>query len=98
MKDATGKRLRVGDMVRICGVPDLAPMTTRCRRESEPVFRYLVGKRKRISRIDELGNARIEFRMKSAGKTTYHEIGIEPQLLNKITTEEDPEQGGGRVR
>ena len=29
MKDATGKRLRVGDMVRICGVPDLSAMSTR---------------------------------------------------------------------
>jgi hypothetical protein len=37
-KDVAGKRFKVGDIVRIVGVPDLTGMSADCLSESLPVF------------------------------------------------------------
>jgi len=39
-KDVTGKRIRIGDIVRIIGVPDLSGMSLECRAESLPVLEH----------------------------------------------------------
>ena len=83
MKDIDGKTIRIGDIVRILGVPDLAGMSSDARSESQPVFEYLVGKYKRIARVDKMGNAQIAFRLKTGNESIIHWVGIEPHLLRK---------------
>ena len=86
MKDANGQEIIIGDIVRICGVPDLTGMAPDALRESAPVFEYLVGKRKRVVGVDEIGNAWFEFRFRLGNKTTTPRVGIEPFLLKKPKT------------
>jgi len=92
MKDANGQALRIGDVVRVCGLPDLSEMPPHTRRESDRVFQYLVGRRKRIMRIDEVGNAEFMLRLKEKGKTTIHLVRIEPHLLKKPQRRKPPNQ------
>lgn len=83
MKDAEGRTLRVGDAVRVIGVPDLTGMQPDARAESESVFRYLVGKYERVAGMDKSGNVEITFRLKADGKWIIHWVTIEPHLLRK---------------
>ncbi len=77
----TGVRIRVGDIVRIIGAPDLAGMSPECRAESLPVFQYLIGKYKRVEEFDEYGMAWLTFKIRKGPHTGYHSVGIEPYLL-----------------
>ena len=90
MKDSNGQEITIGDIVRICGVPDLTGMSPDTLRESTLVFEYLVGQRKRIIGVDEIGNAQFEFRLRQGNKTTIHRVGIEPFLLKKPKTKQVP--------
>ena len=85
--DANGNELRAGDIVRIIGVPDLSGMAPECREESEPVFRCLVGKYKRIVAFDTSEGmeslAELQFRMKEDDEWHTHWVWIEPFLLKK---------------
>ena len=80
-KDVTGQRIRVGDIVRIIGVPDLSGMSKEGRAESMPVFKHLVGKYKRVEEFDEWGMAWLRFRIRRGASAGYHMVGIEPYLL-----------------
>ena len=82
-KDVTGTQLRVGDVVRIVGVPDLTGMSPDCRNESLPVFRHLVGSYKRIIEFDEHGLAWLSFRIRGGPQAGRHSVGIEPRLLRR---------------
>ncbi|MEX2607833.1 MAG: hypothetical protein WD708_10850 [Kiritimatiellia bacterium] len=55
VKDVKGNYLKVGDTVRIIGVPDLSGMTPECLQESLPIFEYLVGKYKKIVGFNTIG-------------------------------------------
>jgi hypothetical protein len=68
-------------MVRIIGSPDLAGMTPKCRAESLPVFKYLIGKYKRVKEFDEFGMAWLMFRIRKGPHAGYHSVGIEPYFL-----------------
>lgn len=83
--DVTGSRLRIGDSVRIIGVPDLVGMSQSSRRESLPVFRYLVGKYKRIQGFDQFGCVELSFiiRSKTNRRSVSHGIWLEPFLVRK---------------
>jgi hypothetical protein len=81
--DVTGAPLSVGDVVRIVGVPDLSGMHPDARGESERVFRYLVGKYKRIAEFDERNEAGIWFRILKGPDAGIHWVSIEPFLLRK---------------
>jgi hypothetical protein len=80
-KDASGERVRVGDTVRIVGVPALTGMSPDCLAESLPVFRHLVGKCKRVVEFDERGLAWLSFRILKGPHAGRHFVGIEPWLL-----------------
>ena len=79
--DLAGRPLKVGDMVRVIGIPDLSGMSAECRAESLPVFEYLVGKYKRVAEFDELGYAWLRFKIRTGPNAGYHAVGIEPDLL-----------------
>ena len=81
--DVDGKRLKVGDSVRIVGVPDLSGMTAECRAESLPVFEHLVGTYKTVREFDELGFAWLAFKIRTGPHSGYHLVGIEPYLLKR---------------
>lgn len=80
-KDVLGRAIRVGDIVRIVGVPDLSGMSDACRAESLPVFEHLVGSYKRVAEFDEYGNAWIRFKIRKGPSAGHHAVGIEPYLL-----------------
>ncbi|HEY9841564.1 MAG: hypothetical protein ACAI44_30820 [Candidatus Sericytochromatia bacterium] len=79
--DRNGKTIRVGDIVRIVGVPDLSGMRPDCLEESLPVFEYLIGKYKRVSGFDDYGNAEISFRLRNDEGYLWHIVWLEPWLL-----------------
>ena len=76
-KDITGARLKVGDIVRIVGVPDLTTLPA----TSLPVFKFLVGKYKRISEFDDYGHAGIMFQIRKGRHKGMHWVALEPHLL-----------------
>ena len=82
--DCDGSPLQAGDEVLILGVPDLSGMADECRAESQPVFDYLKGKKKRIQNFDEHGQAEIELRFPEDATRADHTVWIEPHLLKKI--------------
>ncbi len=75
---------KIGRLVRISGVPELNGMAKASRKESEPVFLYLVGKKKRILAIDEFGCAQFEFVIRKGPSKGSHTVWIEPELLEEI--------------
>ena len=80
-KDANGHQIKVGDVVRVVGVPDLAAMTPECRAESLPVFQHLVGTYRRVEEFDKFGFAWLTFKIRRGPHRGYHSVGIEPYLL-----------------
>jgi hypothetical protein len=83
--DAAGNRLKIGDRVRVLGIPDLSRMRPKPRAECLPVFKHLLGQKKRISSFDELGNAELVCRILKGKLKGLHVVGIEPNLLRKIS-------------
>ena len=81
--DASGKKLRVGDVVRVLDVPDLDLRTREARRETLPVFKHLVGKYKKIVGFNEYGLAELHFRIAKEPRGTSHSVWIEPHLLRR---------------
>lgn len=79
--DATGRRIRVGDTVKVIGVPDLTGMVPESVKESLPVFEYLVGKYKIVEEFDEYGFAWLRFIIRKGQSRGWHSVGIEPFLL-----------------
>ena len=84
--DATGRCLRVGDLVRVIGVPDLSGMIRIRRARSLPVFEYLVGKYKTVREFDEYGLAWLHFRISKGPHRGLHSVAIEPGLLKLRTS------------
>ncbi len=80
-RDLDGERVRVGDLVRVIGLPDLAGMSPDCRAESLPVFRYLLGKYKRVKEFDGFGMVWLRFEIRKGPHAGYHSVAIEPYLL-----------------
>lgn len=81
--DRNGKPIKLGDMVRIVGVPDLSGMSPEGMAEALPAFQYLVGKYKRIHGFDEYGCAEFSFVMlHSDGERGWHSVWVEPFLLH----------------
>jgi len=83
-KDSTGERIKVGDRLRIVGVPDLAWMAPKYRAESLPVFQYLVGKYKRVEEFDQFGFAWLRFKIRKGPHVGYHSVAMEPYLLKVV--------------
>ncbi len=86
-KDVTGQRLKVGDIVRVVGVPDLSGMAVECQAESLPVFKHLVGKYKRIREFDEYGHAGLWFRILKGPHAGIHWVALEPYFLRRRRSE-----------
>jgi hypothetical protein len=85
--DRDGNGLRVGDVVRVLGVPDLAGMAAEARRETEPVFRSVVGTYKRVAGFQDVSDTEtlveLAFRIRRDGQWQRHIVWIEPALLRK---------------
>jgi hypothetical protein len=82
-KDALGRILKVGDVVRVIGVPDLKSMAKSGLYESLPAFRHLVGTYRRIQMFDEHGLAQINFLVRRGPIAAWHGVAIEPFLLRR---------------
>ncbi len=79
--DATGTRIKIGDIVRIIGIPDLSSMALKERSESLPVFEYLVGKYKTVREFNQFGLVELQFSIAKGAKRGWHSVAIEPNLL-----------------
>ena len=81
--DRNGVPIKVGDVVRIVGVPDLSDMSPDSIAESLPAFEYLLGKYKRVHDFNEYGFAEFSFIMRNSnGKRSWHSVWVEPFLLH----------------
>lgn len=83
-KDVGGQILSIGDEVVVIGEPDLSKWTGETGAFSQPVFSYLVGKRKRIAAFSEHGEAEIFFRIRSGPLAGLHTVWLEPSLIRKV--------------
>jgi hypothetical protein len=83
-EDASGRRLRAGDRVRVLAVPDLSGMAPASLAESRPVFEHLVGTYRRIQGFDRQGNAELVFRIRRGENRGLHWVWIEPWLLRRV--------------
>ena len=82
--DARGKEIGIGQMVRVIGVPTLEGMSEEGLKMSEPVFKYLVGRLCRVSGFDEYGCAEIEVVIPHGTSKGWHEVWLEPYLLESV--------------
>ena len=82
-RDRDGRRLKVGDVVRVVGVPELTGMSEATRRDCLPVFRHLVGTYRTINAFDELGFAELSFEIRSGKHRGMHWVTLEPYLLKR---------------
>jgi hypothetical protein len=81
--DRNGRRIKIGDYVRIVGVPNLSGMSPEGVAECLPAFEHLVGKYKRVAAFDEYGCAEFSFHMRHPnGERSGHFVWIEPFLLH----------------
>ena len=79
--DARGRRVLAGSRVRVVGVPDLTGMKQPHRRNSEAVFRHILGACKRVSSFDQYGCAEIFFTIRRGPSKGLHSVALEPFLL-----------------
>jgi hypothetical protein len=80
--DREGRKLRVGDRVRVVGVPNLEGMSAVSRRETTSVFQHILGTYRRIAGFDPFGYAGIEFVIRKGPHWGSHLVMIEPTLLS----------------
>jgi hypothetical protein len=76
--DIAGARIRKGAVVHIVGVPDLSGMSAGGIKESLPIFRYLVGKYKRVAGFNPYGFVELSFRIRKGRNRGWHSVEIEP--------------------
>ena len=93
--DARGRRVRAGNRVRIVGLPDLSGMRQPHRRDSEAVFRHILGACKRVSGFDEYGCAEIFFAIRHGRSRGLHSVALEPYLL---LVQAEPSRHRGRTK
>ena len=84
VKDVDGQTVRKGDVVRVLGIPDLSGMRDRYRRETEAVFRHILGTKKKVEGFDHLGCAILVFGITSGPHAGSHSVAIEPHLIRKV--------------
>ena len=73
-------------------MPTLAGMGTETRAETKPVFEHLVGQYKRITEFDEVGWARLHFRITRGRQRGWHTVWIEPCLLKRALSNNKMQQ------
>ena len=81
IKDAEGKKINIGNVVRITGCPKLSRMNKKGQRECLPIFQYLVGKYKKVSGFDQYHCLEIWFNIRDGKYKGRHWVAIEPNLV-----------------
>lgn len=84
IKDVDGQTVRKGDVVRVIGIPDLSGMRDPYRRETEAVFKHIVGTKRKVEDFDQYGCAILVFGITSGPHTGSHSVAIEPHLIRKV--------------
>jgi hypothetical protein len=84
IKDVDGQTVRKGNIVRVLGIPDLSGMRDPYRRETEAVFRHILGSRKKVEGFDQFGCAILVFGIRSGPHAGSHSVAIEPHLIRKV--------------
>lgn len=79
--DDQGTRIRVGDVVRVMGIPDYSRWTVAQRRFSLGVFRHIRGTCKKVASFDQYGFAEIFFSIRIGKNRGIHSVALEPYLL-----------------
>lgn len=81
--DRTGVKIRIGATVRVVGVPDLSGLTRTGRAEVLAVFRYLLGRYRKVVDFDDrgIGLVWLDCRIRNGPYAGLHTVWIEPWLL-----------------
>ena len=80
-RDAARRRIRVGSIVRVIGVPSLAGMSPRAKSEVGAVFEHIRGQCKRVAGVDERGNIELSFFIRRGKLAGRHSVAIAPNLV-----------------
>lgn len=81
-RDANGRVIRTGDVVKILGIPDLSRMSPRAHRASRRVFNRVIGTYKRVAGFNGIGWVELSFRILHGPDAGLHTVWIEPELLS----------------
>ena len=84
IKDVDGRTVREGDVVRVLGIPDLSGMRDPYRRETEAVFKHILGTKRKVGGFDQFGCAILVFGITSGPHAGSHSVAIEPHLIRKV--------------
>ncbi len=79
--DVMGRFIRIGDVVRVVGVPSLEGMAPESIRELEPVFARLVGRYLRVNELTEQGMLGAWFSTKKGRRRSRQCVALEPWLV-----------------
>jgi hypothetical protein len=79
--DATGVRITPKAVVRIVGIPDLSDIPANDGLRTREVFRYLVGRYKRVDKFGPAGHVELSFRIPAGRLRGHHTVSIEPWLV-----------------
>ena len=71
----------MGDWVRIVSIPDLKEMERKTSSESFQVFKFLLGKYKKVKKFDRNGLVWFWFKIRKGRHKGLHGVGIEPYHL-----------------
>jgi len=81
-KDASGKRIRKGALVRVVGMPDLSGIRSPgAQRQVRAVFRHIQGRCKKVRGFSRYGYLELFFRIRSGRNAGRHGVEIEPHLV-----------------
>ena len=87
--DSDKTPLSVGDLVRVCGVPDLSGIYEEGRARTLRVFKYALGRNFEIEGFDDWNCAELHFYIPIGTDQGWHGVVIEPYLLKKLNEKAD---------
>jgi hypothetical protein len=85
IRDVDGRAVRIGDVVRVLGIPALSGMRDPYRAETHAVFKHITGTRRKVYGFDQFGCAILVFGIRRGAHAGSHSVAIEPHLIRKVT-------------
>jgi hypothetical protein len=82
--DCDKRPLKIGDIVRVCGVPDLSGIYEEGRARTMRVFKYALGRNFEIEGFDNWNCAELHFYIPIGPAEGWHGIVVEPFLLKRV--------------
>ncbi len=82
--DCEKRPLEIGDIVKVCGIPDLSGIYKEGRDKTTRVFKYAMGRDFEIEGLDDWNCAELHFYIPLGPSEGWQGIVVEPFLLKKL--------------